>query len=372
MDKQPGHKRQPGTPPMCPHPFSLSHSPLLTLSHALSSLPFSLAFALALLSAFLCHTASAAPFSPDDSFLPACDGLLGDPPPGGWLRWSDPATWEGAPVPGVGAQAGANVTIPCGRGVLLDLPKVNLTVLNILGSLKFLDDPTLPRVAVYASFVIVEGRFIIGNPGAQYSQKAYIELTPNPNGRADFLYTARAPADAANPRNLGHKAFAVVGGQVVFHGLPGPVNLPVWVKLAATASAGSSKLLVKGDVSGWQPYAPIVIAPTDFQYDQEDVSTISAVNCSGTAPGTCEILLARPLTYNHFGDPRGVPDGFGGFIDETAEVALLTRNIVITGTDEPEPYNLEGGHFIVFMTNTPQYIEGVEFLLMGQQGLIGR
>jgi len=89
---------------------------------------------------------------------------------------------------GRGQQQGANVTIPCGKGVLLDLPSVNVTVLSILGSLKFLDDPTLPRVAVYASFVIVEGRFIIGNPGAQFSQKAYIELTPNPNGRAEFSY----------------------------------------------------------------------------------------------------------------------------------------------------------------------------------------
>jgi len=67
-----------------------------------------------------------------------------------------------------------------------------------------------------------------------------------------------------------------------------------------------------------------------------------------------------------------VPDGFGGYIDETAEVALLTRNIVITGSDEAAPYNLEGGHFIVFFTQTPQYIEGVQYLLMGQQGVLGR
>jgi len=28
---------------------------------------------------------------------------------------------------------------------------------------------------------------------------------------------------------------------------------------------------------------------------------------------------------------RAIPDGFGGYIEESAEVALLTRNIVITG-----------------------------------------
>jgi len=158
---------------------------------------------------------------------------------------------------------------------------------------------------------------------------------------------------------------------VQFHGLPGPAQPACVVRLAATAAAGSSSLLVKGDVSGWQPYAPIVIAPTDFKHDQEEVATIASVNCSSTAPGSCEVLLARPLVYNHFGDPKGVPDGFGGYIEEAAEVALLTRNIVITGTDEPAPYSLEGGHFMVFFTQTPQYIEGVQFLLMGQQGWLG-
>jgi len=53
-------------------------------------------------------------------------------------------------------------------------------------------------------------------------------------------------------------------------------------------------------------------------------------------------------------------------------VALLRRNIVITGTDEPAPHALEGGHFMVFFTQTPQNIEGVQFLLMGQQGQLGR
>lgn len=84
------------------------------------------------------------------------------------------------------------------------------------------------------------------------------------------------------------------------------------------------------------------------------------------------LALDQPLNFNHYGDPRGIPDGFGGHIDETAEVAVLARNIVIAGTDEPAPHDLEGGHFIVFMTNTPQHIEGVQFLHMGQQGTLGR
>lgn len=86
--------------------------------------------------------------------------------------------------------------------------------------------------------------------------------------------------------------------------------------------------------------------------------------------GVTELRLNRPLRYNHYG--RYVPDGFKGAIDERAEVALLTRNIVIRGSVEQGPHKLEGGHFIVFMTATPQQIEGVEFVNMGQQGTLGR
>lgn len=84
------------------------------------------------------------------------------------------------------------------------------------------------------------------------------------------------------------------------------------------------------------------------------------------------ITLSQALQWMHFGDPKGVRDGFGGYIDERGEVALLSRNIVITGTDEPAPYNYEGGHFMIFMTRVPQTVEGVEFYKMGQQGKLGR
>lgn len=40
-------------------------------------------------------------------------------------------------IPGVGAKGAlANVTIPCGRAVLLDVPSLSLTYLDIRGLLK--------------------------------------------------------------------------------------------------------------------------------------------------------------------------------------------------------------------------------------------
>lgn len=54
------------------------------------------------------------------------------------------------------------------------------------------------------------------------------------------------------------------------------------------------------------------------------------------------VLLDKPLKYMHYGQPRSLDDGFGGFIDQRAEVALLSRNIVITGTKEAPPKQREG------------------------------
>ena len=86
--------------------------------------------------------------------------------------------------------------------------------------------------------------------------------------------------------------------------------------------------------------------------------------------GKTTILLDSPLQYNHFGS--FISDGFGGWLDERGEVALLNRSISISGAHEAGPHSWEGGHLIVFMTQRAQAIEGVEFAQMGQQGVLGR
>lgn len=76
---------------------------------------------------------------------------------------------------------------------------------------RFLDDPSVPKVYVKANFVLVEGQLVIGSSSQQYRQRAVIELTPNTAGnRGTLKYTFNPPADPQYPRELGHKAFAVV------------------------------------------------------------------------------------------------------------------------------------------------------------------
>lgn len=123
--------------------------------------------------------------------------------------WSDPATWPGGIVPGIGNAKGVNATIPCGKIVILDLPNLTLDLLRIHGLLRFLDDPRIPQIYVKANFVLVIGQLVIGSASQQYRQRAIIELTPHPK-RAQLQYIYSAPADPANPRYLGHKSFVVV------------------------------------------------------------------------------------------------------------------------------------------------------------------
>ncbi|CAI6007157.1 unnamed protein product [Closterium sp. NIES-64] len=332
----------------------------------------------ALLLAACCHlalspdrgvlpVARATPQVPWDNFSSPCTPIP-DPPPSGFKLWGDPTIWPGGVVPGVGAGKGGNATIPCGVAVLLNVPSVVLSTLTIRGMLKIEDTPSRPLVQVNASFVIVEGQLIAGSSAKHFSQKVVFTLTHNPNGRAPYQYTANAPADPANPRNFGHKAFVVVGGQVRMHGMPGGSSTPSWCRLAATAQEGDRAIIVDRDVTAWPVGFYVGLASTDFYADQIDVAKIVRVTAVGGSKW--KVALSAPLSYSHFGEV--VPDGFGGTIDERGEVVLLNRTVTIRGEDEAAPYNWEGGHFMVFFTQTAQLIEGVEFAQMGQQGQLGR
>ncbi|CAI5529275.1 unnamed protein product, partial [Closterium sp. Naga37s-1] len=287
-----------------------------------------------------------------------------------YKKWSDPATWAGGSIPGQGDAIGANVTIACGEAILLDTSPITLTLLNIRGFLRVLDSPALPKINLSAAFIVVQGNFSVGTPQQHYRQRIKITLTPNPNNRADYLFTENLPAEPAFPRNLGHKAFAVVGGQVDFHGMPGGSSTPSWTKLTSTAQQNDLVITVQDDVSAWPLDAFVVVTSTDYFPDQAEV--VGIIDVVALPSGGSKIFLEKPLRLMHFGDPKGVPDGYGGFVDQRAEVALLNRTIAITGTDEPAPYHREGGHFMIFMSSTPQFIEGVEFAQMGQQGKLGR
>ncbi|GAQ79268.1 hypothetical protein KFL_000270270 [Klebsormidium nitens] len=303
---------------------------------------------------------------PTDIFPPACPFTY--PADTEWELWSSPLTWGNTGViPGVGAGVGQTVEVPCGRSILLDVPRIQVYFLNVTGHLKFLDNATLGNITVETNYLLVQGQLTIGLPDQPYTQYATITLTPEAN-RTD-LVNRRAFGGSFLSLDLGHKVFAVVGGQLHLHGMPGGSDTPAWVHVTKTAYAGDTTLSVYGDVSSWPVGGDIVVASTDYDFNQAERLKITGVS-NGSAGGSV-IRLGRPLTYMHWGDPldAGIDERI---IYQTAEVALLTRHILIQGVREAGNYSLEGGHFIIFQTQTPQYIEGVELTSMGQQGTLGR
>ncbi|CAI5525201.1 unnamed protein product [Closterium sp. Naga37s-1] len=293
----------------------------------------------------------------------------------GWKRWSDPATWTNSGssvIPGVKATGGewADVTIPCGTAVLLDVPLVSLNRLIVKGWLRVQDSPSLPTIEVQAAFIIVQGRLSAGTTATPFSRLALFTLLPS-KSRANFTLTDLAPADPLNPRNLGHKAFIVVGGAVDLHGMPRSSSAPAWVRLARTVAPGDKFVVVDGDVTQWPVGGTVAVASTSANMNEAETGVITYV-APMPSGGGFYVGLAKALRFRHEGSLQGTPDGVGGTVDIRGEVALLDRNIIIRGFKEKAPYDTDGGHFMVFMTKTPQFIEGVQFLGLGNQGVLGR
>lgn len=107
----------------------------------------------------------------------------------------------------------------------------------------------------------------------------------------------------------------------------------------------------------WKIGDSIVIASTDFDEEQTEVRIITGMNEERNI-----LSLDEPLRYSHFG---GSPNP----IDERAEVALLTRNILIRGDDAPDHF---GGHVMVLSGFNKVNISATEFYRLGQEGIMAR
>lgn len=270
------------------------------------------------------------------------------------MKWSNPNTWPNKVIPGQGSMSGKDAIIPCNVNVILDVPTLTFDKLIINGWLKVQDNRTFQ---VFANFVVVQGRLTIGTPLEPYPGKILFNLT---GGSYDHTVS-----QGSITNTIGTRAFAVVGGLVEMNGMYG--NQKSWTVLKQTAWAGAYSIYVTGNVTSWPVGGTIAIASTDFDYKQAETRIITAVY--GGWGGTT-IVLDQPLSYMHWGNPlyTGIP---GVYMDESAEVSLLTRSIVIQG--HPNPIDpLIGGHFIVVQTPIKQSIIGIELVNMGQQGNLGR
>jgi cell migration-inducing and hyaluronan-binding protein len=248
------------------------------------------------------------------------------------VRWSNPATWPGGQVP----VAGAAVTIPSDRTVLLDLSPPALASLTIEGALVF-DEADLDLTS---GWIAVQGTLRVGTAAAPFQHRATITLTGSPDGPSVM--------------GMGNRVLGVNGGTLDLHG----EAREGWTRLAGTAAAGATQLQLAG-APDWRAGDKLVVASTDFDPGRAEVVTVASR--SGAL-----VTLSQPLAFAHYGELQTIA---GKTVDERAEVGLLTRNVVIRGDSASSAAGL-GGH-IIGMGGTLR-VEGVELHFMGQKGLMAR
>lgn len=249
-------------------------------------------------------------------------------------RWSDPSSWPDGVVPA----PGANVVIPLGRHLLLDTTPPAVRQITIAGTLEFADDQDL---TLAARAIDVQGKLVIGASDRRHRHRAVITL----------LGTATEDA----PFGAGAKGIIVTGGTIELHG----ARVLPWTRLGAHARAGESTIELERE-SSWRAGDRIAISSTGYDPADAEAATIESVN--GTS-----VRLTRPLAHSHWGELQTIA---GRQLDERAEVALLTRNIVIEG-DSASSVSGYGAHVMIHPGSTA-HIEGVEFHRVGQRGAMGR
>lgn len=120
----------------------------------------------------------------------------------------------------------------------------------------------------------------------------------------------------------------------MFNLFKGQVIDVTWTKLAMTATVGSNTITVKDSVvSGTRPWRngdQIAIASTGHfnSQEQNELHTIDSIESNGVT-----IHLTDTLKYEHLGTSETIG---GHTLEYRAEVAMLTRNILVRGFSDPQ------------------------------------
>ncbi|ELK08600.1 Fibrocystin-L [Pteropus alecto] len=222
--------------------------------------------------------------------------------------WSSNFSWGGKSPP----EEGSLVVIAKGQTILLDQNTPILKMLLIQGGMLIFDEADIELQA--ENILITDGGILqIGTEASPFRHKAVITLHGH-------LRSPELPV-------YGAKTLAVREGILDLHGLPVPV---IWTRLAHTAWAGEMTLILQEAVT-WKPGDKIVIASTGHRHSQQENEkrTIASVSANGI-----NITLSNPLNYTHLGITVTLPDGT--LFEARAEVGILTRNILIRGSDNAE------------------------------------
>ncbi|MBN3294523.1 PKHL1 protein, partial [Polypterus senegalus] len=298
--------------------------------------------------------------------IPPTVAPLPDTRPGNFDLWSNVSFWKSSAennytVP----KEGANVVIPEGRWVVMDVNIPTLNKLTIYGVLEVPNNitrnstaatNTTRQVIVRATYISIQGgKLIAGQEDEPFPDELHIILVGN----------QRTPEwPLPNGPNQGAKVLGVFG-ILDLHGKPHAVYR---TKLAETAEAGSDVISVAEAVD-WQVGDDVLITTTSYDPWQTETRKIIAISTDMKS-----LTLNESLTYKHIGEAYNV-SGSDQEYRLAGDVGLLSRNIKIYSEDYPGWYQESYGARVLVGTffENLQYtgtarISDVEFYHSGQEG----
>lgn len=240
--------------------------------------------------------------------------------------WNDPGTWHNGRVP----DADARVLIPEGIAVTYSQENdASLFTVRVDGVLDFATDRD-SRMLVDTLVVSPSGHLIMGTEDDPVRPNVNIDIVFADNGNIDTSWDPGLLSRGL----LSQGAVSIHGAEKTSH-----------VKVEVDAMAGDSRLVLSEVPEGWQVGDKLVLTGTYQQGEywnnatrrvenaesQDEEVTIRAINGN-------EIVLDRPLTYNH-DTPRD---------DLKAYVANMTRNITFSSEGGDDLPVHQRGH-VMFM-----------------------
>lgn len=237
--------------------------------------------------------------------------------------WDEPGLVAWTPPSG----AAPDYTLPANSKVLID---ADATVGNVViptdSELVFAN----ADVELNAASISVLGKLRIGSRTCRFGSTKTARIT-----------LTGAASDPAASSAL-HKGIVASGsGSVEMYGA---LRQPTWTRLATTAAAGDTTIVLYECVE-WAAGDVLLITTTHAEdhrrHNMNEKRTISAVECDertveGATHSFGKVTLASALSYSHYA-ARG---------EYQAEVALLSRNVVVRGDATSVPTDAQPANTI--------------------------
>lgn len=315
-----------------------------------------------------------------------------------YKRWSDPATWGGGVIPGVGAGVGANVTLPVGENILYDV-NVTLGTLTVSGSSAF-DETRDIDVRVDSMFVNPTGAVRAGTESRRYTRRSGITLKgPMKAGLTRGLtHTVNTPTgNNATTNDDGgiYRALMVDGGVLSLNGKFRTRK----ARIAAHIAAGATQMLLREAPVGWEVGDVLGIGITTY-FGNSTLEYVKIVTIAGASVGFARCTMhgaavtgGNGLLKARWGlkqYPKNVAYGTDAVastldtsivyagntpqsVDEAATVVNLESNLYVRGVDDAVWASNEfGGHTMAMNRLCTYVMRDVAMTYMGQGGLLGR